>query len=82
MAKLNVRAFGLALGIVWGIAVFLMGIVAMISSCWTPFIALFSSMYIGYKATLPGSIIGAVWGFIDAGVGGVIVAWLYNKLQK
>lgn len=48
----------------------------------TAFVELLSSLYIGYKATFLGSIIGATWGFIDAGIGGAIVGWLYNKLAK
>jgi hypothetical protein len=27
-----------------------------------------------------GSLIGMVWGFIDAGIGGAVFAWLYNLL--
>jgi hypothetical protein len=29
-----------------------------------------------------GSLIGAVWGFFDWGIAGVIFAWLYNKINK
>ena len=82
MAKLNVRAFGLSLGIVWGAGVLIMGITAMFSSYSAPFVASLSKFYLGYEATVLGSIIGAVWGFVDAGIGGVIIAWLYNKFQK
>jgi len=37
---------------------------------------------VGYSATIVGILIGAVWGFIDAFIGGVVLAWLYNKLLK
>ena len=82
MAKLDVKAFGLTLGIVWGAAMFLAGVASMLSNWGQAFVELFSSLYVGYKATVPGSIIGAAWGFIDAGIGGIVVAWLYNKLAK
>ena len=82
MAKLNIKAFGLSLGIAWGAGVFIMGIIAMFSSYSVPFVTAISTFYLGYKATILGSIIGAIWGFVDAGIGGVIIAWLYNKLQK
>ena len=82
MAKLNVKAFGLSLGIVWGAGVLIMGITAMFFGYSAPFVASLSTFYLGYKATVLGSIIGAVWGFVDAGIGGVVIAWLYNKLQK
>ena len=82
MAKLNVKAFGLAVGIVWSVGMFVLGIIAMAFGWGGKFVEILSSLYIGYKATFLGSIIGAVWGFIDAGIGGIIVAWLYNKFAK
>ena len=83
MAKLDVKAFGLALGIIWAVSVFLLGMIAMLLKGYClPFVTWLGSMYIGYKATLLGSIIGAIWGFVDAGIGGVLVAWLYNKLSR
>ena len=81
--KLNVKAFGLALGIFWSAALIIMGIVAMIMPDYGEnFVRALSTKYIGYAATLPGIIIGAVWGFADAGIGGLVLAWLYNKLAK
>ena len=82
MAKLIVKAFGLAVGIVWGVGMFVLGIIAMAFGYGDRFVEILSSLYIGYKATFLGSIVGAVWGFIDAGIGGIIVAWLYNKFAK
>jgi len=82
MAKkvLNPKALGLTLGIVWGAAAFLIGIMAMVSDGYGGAIVdLFGSIYPGYAATVTGSLIGGVWGFIDAGIGGYVVAWLYNK---
>ena len=29
-----------------------------------------------------GSVIGALWGFIDFAIGGAIAAWLYQKIKK
>jgi len=59
-----------------------MGLMAMYFKWGTEFVAPMSSLYIGYKATWPGSIIGFFWGFVDAGIGGVLIAWLYNKFSK
>jgi hypothetical protein len=36
----------------------------------------------GFSFTPLGSVIGAVWGFVDWGIAGVIFAWLYNWLSK
>ena len=82
MAKLDIKAFGLALGIVWGAAMFLLGLTTMWWNWGEGLQFIFGTLYIGYKPTFLGSIIGGVWGFIDAGIGGVVVAWLYNKLTR
>ena len=43
---------------------------------------LLERVYIGYSFTPLGSVIGAVWGFIDFAIAGAIFAWLYNKINK
>ena len=83
MAKLNIKAFGLAAGIIWAAGIIIMGIIAMIAPGYAGgFVIILGSMYIGYKATVIGCLIGGIWGFIDAGIGGLALAWLYNKLAK
>jgi hypothetical protein len=82
MARLDVKALGLALGILWGACMFLIGLTSMLFDWGSAWVGGLSSFYIGYKATLLGSIIGAAWGFVDAGIGGVIIAWLYNKFAR
>lgn len=82
MAKLDVKALGLTLAIVWGASMLIMGLVAMGTNYGVVFVNVLSTMYLGYRPTIAGSIIGAIWGFVDAGIAGVIIAWLYNKLAK
>jgi len=36
------------------------------------------SLYLGYKATPGGVVIGMIWAFFDAGIGGWLVAVIYN----
>ena len=43
---------------------------------------LFERIYIGYSYTPLGSVIGAVYGFVDFGIAGAIFAWLYNLINK
>lgn len=76
---LDVKAFGLAAGIMWGAGVFLLGLLAMATGFAAPMVAGLGSGYLGYDATVAGSIIGGIWGFVDAGIGGVVFAWLYNS---
>lgn len=40
----------------------------------------FSRLYRGYDISPAGSIIGLLWAFADAFIGGLIFAWLYNFL--
>jgi hypothetical protein len=82
MNKLDTKAFGLAFGILWSGGVVFMGLTAMVCPWAQPFVDVLSVMYVGYSATIVGILIGAVWGFIDAFIGGVVLAWLYNKLLK
>ncbi len=82
MAKLDVRAFGLACGIVWGGAMLFLGFLNMFCVWGTGIENAMATLYIGYKPTILGSIIGGIWGFVDAGIGGLVVAWLYNRIAK
>ena len=82
MGKINVKALGLSCGIIWGFGALILGILSMACKWGTQFVELLSTMYIGYGPTIKGSLIGAAWGFVDAGIGGVLIAWLYNKLSK
>lgn len=80
--KLDVRAFAIACGVIWGGGIFLLGLTDTFLHWGGAFRYVMSSLYIGYSPTVLGSIIGGVWGFFDAGIGGLVLAWLYNKLAK
>jgi len=40
-----------------------------------------SSVYIGFRSTPTGVLIGGLWGFLDGVIGGIIIAWLFNKFS-
>ncbi len=82
MAKLDIKAFGLSVGIIWGLAMLSLGLINMGSHWGSGIVEVMSTLYIGYKATVLGSIIGGIWAFFDAGIGGVVLAWLYNRLAE
>jgi len=82
MNRLNPKVFGLAFGILWGGSVLIMGLAALVSAWAQPFVDVLSVLYVGYSASIAGILIGALWGFIDAFIGGWVFAWLYNKLLK
>lgn len=79
MNKLDPKACGLAFGVLWGAGVLFMGILAFITTWAQPFVKVLSVMYVGYSVSIVGVLIGTVWGFIDAFLGGWVFAWLYNK---
>ena len=79
MGRLNAKAFGLAFGILWAGGILFMGLMAMFCNWARPFVDVVSVMYVGYGATALGCLIGVVWGFIDAFIGGFLLAWLYNQ---
>ena len=35
-------------------------------------------IYLGYQATFWGTVIGAIWGFVDLFIAGIILAAVYN----
>lgn len=82
MAKLDVKALGLSLGITWGISVMFMGFMCMFLGWGCSFVSAIGKFYYGYQPTLIGCVVGGIWGFFDMGIGGVIIAWLYNRFSK
>lgn len=78
--KLNVKAFALTCGIVWGVGLFCLTwwIIAFDGSVAGP--TLIGRLYRGFTFTPLGSVIGLVYAFFDGLIGGAIFAWLYNKL--
>ncbi|MBN1456848.1 MAG: bacteriophage holin [Sedimentisphaerales bacterium] len=81
MEKLNVKALAIAFGITWSAGMLLSGWAAMCGWC-TGMVDVFSTIYIGFAPSILGGIIGAVWGFADGAIGGVIVALIYNIVTK
>jgi hypothetical protein len=79
---LSVRAFGLALGIFGAATMFFLAWWLILTGNAEGPTTLFERIYYGYSFTPMGSIIGAVWGFVDWGIAGAIFAWLYNKINK
>jgi hypothetical protein len=74
-------ALGVAIGVLWAIYVFVVGITAMFD--WgTALVEALASLYIGYGASVIGAIIGAVWAFVDGFIAGVVIAWIYNLVAK
>jgi hypothetical protein len=80
--KLDPKAFGLTCGILWGAGLFSLTwwVMAFEGPSRKP--TGLSKLYRGYTISPTGSIIGLVWGFCDAFLGGLSFAWLYNELVQ
>ena len=80
--KLNTKALALSLGIISAVSVFLIGIFNLSFGLWPTTIKLIMEVYPGFDISIVGILIGAFWGFIDGFIGGILIAWLYNKFSK
>ena len=81
--RLNTVAMAVAFGILWGACLLLVGVANMIwPSYGQAFLQLCASIYPGYHpGTGVGSVvIGTIYAFVDALVGGAIFGWLYNLI--
>ena len=80
--KINIKALALSMGVVWGIAVFLLTVWFIVMGYNGNFLAKLGSVYLGYSVSWLGAIIGFVYGFIDGLIGGALLGFLYNKFAK
>lgn len=78
--KLDIKAFALACGIIWGLGVFLLTWWVIAFEGASGDRTLIGLVYRGYSLSPAGSVVGLVWGFFDGVVGGALFAWLYNLL--
>jgi hypothetical protein len=80
--KLNVKAFALAFGLIWGFGLFFLTWWIMAYDGATNEVTFIGHIYRGYNISPSGSVIGLAWAFPDGSIGGAIFAWLYNVLAK
>ena len=79
--KLNVKAMTIAVALIWGVAVLLVGLANLV---WEGYGQMFldcvASVYPGYKATagIGDVIVGTLYALLDGAIAGLIFALLYN----
>ncbi|VEB34246.1 Uncharacterised protein [Legionella sainthelensi] len=76
--QLNPVALGLAFGALWGVSIFILGLLAYYYTYGHAFVLAVGSLYPGYAPSIKGSIFGGIVGFIDGFIAGFLIAWLYN----
>jgi hypothetical protein len=79
--KLNVRAFALSAGILWGAVVFVVTLAALWRGA-GQHVGLLAGIYPGYHISYLGSVVGLFYGFVTAAIMAALMAWLYNRLGK
>ncbi len=80
--KINTKALALSIGIVWGLAIFLLTIWFLIMGYNGNLLANLGSVYLGYSVSWIGAFVGLIYGFVDGLIGGALLGFLYNKFAK
>jgi len=80
--KLNVKAFALTCGIIWGLGLFFLTWWIIAFEGATEEITAIGRLYRGYTISPAGSVIGLIWALVDGTIGGAIFAWLYNFIAS
>lgn len=79
--RIDPTALGLAMGTLWAGGVAALGLVSR--NGWGEELReAIASVYLGYDETDRGILVGALWGFADALIAGVLLGWLYNAFDQ
>jgi hypothetical protein len=79
--KLNVKALASTAGILWALALLLVGAANLVWSGYgVAFLRLMASVYPGYHAagSVGDLIVGTLYALVDGAVCGLVFGWLYN----
>ncbi len=84
LLKLNARAWGIAVGLLFGLGIFLATVVLVMKGGKTvgPHLALIGQYLPGYRVTVGGAFIGFVYLFVIGYGVGRIIGGVYNALAR
>ena len=80
VSKLNPVALGISFGVISGLTIFGMGVMAQMFLHGKPVVAAMGTMYISYNGSMINSLLGGAIGFVNAFIAGYIASWIYNFL--
>jgi hypothetical protein len=80
--KLNVKAFALTCGLIFGFGLFFLTWWIIAFDGATGEATFIGRIYRGYTISPGGSVIGLCWAFADWLIGGALFAWLYNGIAS
>ncbi len=80
--RLNAKILGLVIGILLGLAIFIMTnwLVIKGGDPVGPHLELLRQFFIGYRVSFLGSIIGFAYGFAVGTFSGAMIGWIYNRI--
>ena len=84
LLRLNARAWGIAVGLIFGLGLFLATSLLLIKggTIIGPHLALLGEFLPGYRVTWGGAFIGFVYMFVIGYAVGRIIGWVYNSLAR
>lgn len=80
--KICPKELGIAMGLVWGIGLFVTALLDARLGWAATFVGSIGSAYIGYGPGAFGGLMGLAYGFIDGFTGGYFIGWIYNRLCR
>lgn len=80
--KIEIKRLAMAAGILWGAAIFVVTLISLANGYGSEFLNILVNVYPGYSISALGSVIGLVYGFIDAFVWVYLLWWVYSLLHK
>lgn len=80
--KLDVKAFALALGIVFAVGSFLTYCFVLFTGQGTQFLEIIAPLHPGSSVTFLGALIGSFWMLIYGLIIGAVIAYIYNYFAK
>jgi len=84
LLQLNATVYGIVLGTVVGLGLFVITnwLVIKGGPVVGPHLVLLSQVFIGYRVTFIGSLIGLVYGVVLGFGVGYFIAWMYNRIAE
>lgn len=79
---IDARRLALAGGTLWGAGMFILTLVSSYTGYASHWLVVIGDLYPGYSISWEGSLIGLVYGFIDAAIGLFLLGGLYNMLRE
>lgn len=80
--KICAWKLGLAGGILWGLWIFAMTLVADVTGFGMFWLSQWMDLYIGYELSPFGACVGLVWGFVEGFIALFLLAWIYNLMNR